>query len=91
MRFEDVAARVAGIPFMTPELGRRVYEHIRSTKPVEVLELGTAHGVSAAYMAAALEANPDVVEKLVNVSSSATATCPAISSCTANMSSRSRS
>jgi predicted O-methyltransferase YrrM len=57
MRFEDVAARVEGIPFMAPELGRRVYDHIRSTRPAEVLELGTAHGVSAAYMAAALEAN----------------------------------
>jgi predicted O-methyltransferase YrrM len=57
MRFEDVAGRVAGIPFMTPELGRRVYDHIRDTEPEEVLELGTAHGVSAAYMAAALEAN----------------------------------
>ena len=57
MRFEDVAARVAGIPFMTPELGRRVYDHVRSTEPAAVLELGTAHGVSAAYMAAALEAN----------------------------------
>ena len=42
---------------MTPELGRRVYDHIRTTRPQEVLELGTAHGVSAAYMAAALEAN----------------------------------
>jgi predicted O-methyltransferase YrrM len=57
MRFEDVATRVAGIPFMTPELGRRVYDHIRNTQPEAVLELGTAHGVSAAYMAAALEAN----------------------------------
>ena len=57
MRFEEVADRVQGIPFMTPALGRRVYEHVCSTRPTEVLELGTAHGVSAAYMAAALEAN----------------------------------
>ncbi len=57
MRFEAVAAAVEGIPFMSPELGRRVYDHIRATRPGEVLELGTAHGVSAAYMAAALEAN----------------------------------
>src|SRR5205807_998939 len=53
----DVAARVEGIPFMSPELGRRVYDHIVASRPGEVLELGTAHGVSAAYMAAALEAN----------------------------------
>jgi predicted O-methyltransferase YrrM len=57
VRFEEVAARVQGIPFMTPELGRRVYDHVVATRPGEVLELGTAHGVSAAYMAAALEAN----------------------------------
>lgn len=42
---------------MSPELGARVYEHVRSSRPATVLELGTAHGVSAAYMAAALEAN----------------------------------
>jgi predicted O-methyltransferase YrrM len=57
MRFEAVAERVEGIPFMPPALGRRVYDQVRSTRPGEVLELGTAHGVSAAYMAAALEAN----------------------------------
>src|SRR5437588_278482 len=57
MRFEEVAERVQGIPFMTPVLGRRVYEHIRSSPPQEALELGTAHGVSASYIAAALEAN----------------------------------
>lgn len=57
MRFDEVAERVSGIPFMEPALGRRVYDHIRATSPDQVLELGTAHGVSAAYMAAALEAN----------------------------------
>src|SRR5438270_254705 len=57
MQFEEVAARLDGIPFMSPALGRRVYDHVCATKPREVLELGTAHGVSAAYMAAALEAN----------------------------------
>jgi predicted O-methyltransferase YrrM len=57
MRFEEVAARIEGIPFMSPALGRRVYDHIVSTRPERVLELGSAHGVSAAYVAAALEAN----------------------------------
>jgi predicted O-methyltransferase YrrM len=42
---------------MSPALGRRVYDHIITTKPDAVLELGTAHGVSAAYFAAAMEAN----------------------------------
>jgi len=57
MTFEAIAGRVAGIPFMEPTLARRVYEHIRETRPEGVLELGTAHGVSAAYMGAALESN----------------------------------
>jgi predicted O-methyltransferase YrrM len=57
MEFEQVAAAVQGVPFMTPVLGRRVYEHIRLTRPEATLELGTAHGVSAAYIAAALQAN----------------------------------
>ena len=33
-------------PFMTPELGRRVYDHIITSRPGQALELGTAHGVS---------------------------------------------
>jgi predicted O-methyltransferase YrrM len=57
MEFETVARAVQGIPFMSPDLGRRVYNHIRSSGPESTLELGTAHGVSAAYVAAALEAN----------------------------------
>src|ERR1700730_17781669 len=57
MEFDEVAAPVEGIPFMSPALGRRVYDHVRRTQPGQTLELGTAHGVSAAYIAAALEAN----------------------------------
>jgi predicted O-methyltransferase YrrM len=57
VRFEEVAAQIEGIPFMSPALGRRVYDHILAARPEQVLELGTAHGVSAAYMSAALEAN----------------------------------
>jgi predicted O-methyltransferase YrrM len=57
MEFEAVARSVQGIPFMSPSLGRRVYDHIRATRPQQALELGTAHGVSAAYIAAAMEAN----------------------------------
>jgi predicted O-methyltransferase YrrM len=45
------------VPFMSPEQGRIVYEHVRSQRPVDVLELGTAHGVGAAYLAAGLEDN----------------------------------
>jgi predicted O-methyltransferase YrrM len=57
MELEQVAAAVEGIPFMSPVLGGRVYEHIRLSRPEHALELGTAHGVGAAYIAAALEAN----------------------------------
>jgi predicted O-methyltransferase YrrM len=42
---------------MSPDQGRIVYEHVRATRPAEVLELGTAHGVGAAYMAAGLADN----------------------------------
>jgi len=56
VEFEDVADAVAGVPYMTATLGRRVYDHVRRTRPAEALELGTAHGVGAAYIAAALQA-----------------------------------
>jgi hypothetical protein len=49
-----VAAAVAGVPFMSPEQGRVIYDHVRATGPRDVLELGTAHGVGAAYLAAGL-------------------------------------
>ena len=42
---------------MSPEQGRLVYDHVRSTRPEAVLELGTAHGVGAAYLAGALADN----------------------------------
>jgi predicted O-methyltransferase YrrM len=42
---------------MSAEQGRLVYDHVRTTGPAEVLELGTAHGVGAAYLAGALEDN----------------------------------
>jgi predicted O-methyltransferase YrrM len=49
--FEQVAAAVAGVPFMSPEQGRVIHEHVISTHARDVLELGTAHGVGAAYLA----------------------------------------
>jgi predicted O-methyltransferase YrrM len=57
MRFEEIAGRVDGIPNMSRNRARRVYDHLRATGSVDVLELGTAHGVSAAYMAAAVQEN----------------------------------
>src|SRR5438876_3799024 len=40
---------------MTPHQGRLIYDHVIAERPETILELGTAHGVSAAYMAAALD------------------------------------
>ena len=57
VRFDAVARAVAGVPFMSPEQGRLVYDHVRETQPDAVLELGTAHGVGAAYLAGALADN----------------------------------
>jgi predicted O-methyltransferase YrrM len=42
---------------MSPEQGAVIYQHFRETTPDLCLELGTAHGSSAAYMAAALAEN----------------------------------
>jgi predicted O-methyltransferase YrrM len=39
---------------MSPAQGRIVYDHVVATRPMLALELGTAHGVGAAYIAAAL-------------------------------------
>jgi predicted O-methyltransferase YrrM len=51
--YDAVARAVAGIPFMSPEQGRIVHDHVVRTGARDVLELGTAHGVGAAYLAAA--------------------------------------
>jgi predicted O-methyltransferase YrrM len=57
MDLASVTARVSGVPWMSPGQGAKIYRHIRETTPDRILELGTAHGASAAYMAAALEEN----------------------------------
>jgi predicted O-methyltransferase YrrM len=59
MEYEAVAFKVDGIPHMTRQQGRKIYDHIRATRPTSVLEIGTANAVGASYMAAALEANGD--------------------------------
>jgi predicted O-methyltransferase YrrM len=55
VRFDDVAQAVAGIKWMSPAQGRLIYDHVIAERPETILELGTAWGVSAAYMAAALD------------------------------------
>jgi predicted O-methyltransferase YrrM len=57
VEFQRIADTVRGLRNMQPRQGRRIYDHVRATRPVEILELGTSYGVSAAYMAAALDEN----------------------------------
>lgn len=40
---------------MTPQRGTVLYNHILTAKPEKCLDLGTGHGVSSCYMAAALQ------------------------------------
>ena len=55
MKLEDITRRVDRAPFMSPHQRAIVYQHVIDTRPEVILELGTGHGVSAAYMAAALD------------------------------------
>jgi predicted O-methyltransferase YrrM len=55
MQLAEVSTRVANVPHMTRKQGRTIYEFVLRNKPSRILELGFAHGVSACYMAAALQ------------------------------------
>lgn len=57
MDFDAVAALTRGVPHMGEREARKLYDHVRRTRPAAVLEIGTAHGVSGCYIAAALEEN----------------------------------
>lgn len=59
MLFNDAAQIVRGIPLphTHPSRGRVLYRHIKRTQPKDLLELGTARGGSAVFIAAALEVN----------------------------------
>ena len=57
MQLEAVTQVAHDVPWMSPKQGAIIYGHIRESRPDLVLELGTARGASAAYMAAALEEN----------------------------------
>src|SRR6185437_6648951 len=56
----DEAARIVDnvpVPHISAGHGRVLYQHIREDRPGNLLELGTARGGSAVFIAAALEAN----------------------------------
>lgn len=55
MRFDDVDAAIAGVPFMKSAQGRQVYDLIVEHRLRQVLELGFAHGKSTCYLAAAVD------------------------------------
>lgn len=59
MKFSEAALIVSKIPrpHIPAVRGRVLYDHLREQKPENVLELGTARGGSAVFIAAALEAN----------------------------------
>ena len=59
MDFNEAARIVEGIPVphTSASRGRVLYEHIRENRPQNLLELGTARGGSAVFVASALEAN----------------------------------
>lgn len=57
MRFHDVADAIVGVPFIDRWHGRALYDHVRQSGARDVLELGTAHGASVSYLAAAVAAN----------------------------------
>jgi predicted O-methyltransferase YrrM len=57
MDLRDVATAVGGVTVLDGDLGRRLYDHVRRTQPERVLELGTGPGMTAAYLAAALDCN----------------------------------
>lgn len=59
MEFPEAARIVGGLPLphTSPKRGRTLYRHIIRNRPQNVLELGTARGGSAVFIAAALQAN----------------------------------
>ena len=57
MEFEAVRAVVDGVPNMTAEQGRTLYDLVRRTGAKQGMELGFAHGTGSCYMGAALQEN----------------------------------
>lgn len=55
MKFEEIHAQVAGIPFILERNARFLYDMIVNERRTNVLELGIAHGTATCYIAAALQ------------------------------------
>lgn len=55
MKFEVVKTKTEGIPYISPQNARILYDLIVKENLTNILELGVAHGTSTCYMAAALD------------------------------------
>jgi len=55
MDFVTVRDLIDGVPHMRPAAGRKVYNFVIENRCHEILELGTYHGVSTCYLAAAVD------------------------------------
>jgi predicted O-methyltransferase YrrM len=55
MNFDEAHGHLKGIPHLGDAQARELYQFILREKPRRCLELGHAHGVSSAYIAAALD------------------------------------
>ena len=55
MKFSKAAQLLEGVPYISNEHARQLYDFVVETRPHQVLELGFAHGTSTCYMAAAME------------------------------------
>lgn len=55
MTFDEIHSIVGGVPFITKENGKYLYDLILKERLTNILELGIAHGTATCYMAAALQ------------------------------------
>lgn len=55
MKFIEAKKKLKGIPFISVDNAKSLYEFIIKNKPIKVLELGIGHGTSSGYIAAALD------------------------------------
>lgn len=55
MEFEYVHNKVKNVPFISHKNAKALYDFINEHRPVNILELGIAHGTASCYMAAALD------------------------------------
>lgn len=55
MKFDDIRKVVKGIPFITDENARLLYDMVLENELRDCLELGFAHGVASCYIAGAID------------------------------------